>query len=40
MKPLWVMVMMHAFVGDQIFHVDLAFVRHDLGQARRSVLLA
>ena len=23
-----------AFVGDQIFHVDLAFVRHELGQAR------
>ena len=27
-----------AFVGDQIFDRDFAFVRHDLGQARRGIL--
>ena len=30
----------HAFVGDQIFDGDLAFVGHDLGQARGGVLFA
>ena len=29
-----------AFVRDQILHVDLAFVRHELGQARGAVLVA
>ena len=28
-----------AFVGDQVFDGDLAFVGHELGQARRGVLL-
>ncbi len=28
-----------AFVGDEILHVDLAFVGHELGQARAGVLL-
>ena len=28
-----------AFVGDEVFDGDLAFVRHDLGLARRGVLL-
>ena len=28
-----------AFVGDEILHVDLAFVRHELGQARAGVLV-
>ena len=27
--------MMHAFIGDEIFDGDLAFVGHDLRQARR-----
>ena len=35
MKPPCVMLMMRAFVGDEILHVDLAFVGHELGQARR-----
>ena len=30
------MLMMHAFVRDEILHVDLAFVGHELGQARAS----
>ena len=29
-----------AFVGDQILHVDLAFVRHELGQPRRGIFVA
>ena len=28
-----------AFVGDEVFDGDLAFVRHEVGQARRGVLL-
>ena len=28
----------HALVGDQIFDGDLAFVGHQLGQARRGIL--
>ena len=39
MKPPWVMLMMHSFIGDQILHVDLAFVGHQLGQTRAGVFL-
>ena len=31
------MLMMRSFVGDQILHVDLAFIGHDLGQTRGGV---
>ena len=39
MKPPCVMLMMHSFIGDEILHVDLAFVGDQLGQARAGVFL-
>ena len=29
-----------ALVRDEVFHVDLAFVRNDFGQARRAIFVA